>query len=116
MIILYTLFTPQSFIYLFSNLILGYTLFTMVFFIGEPTATPETPQLKAAFPFVVPIITVLLRLEYNIIEAAIYATVFAQFLTWLIEQTQFRYTKRRVWIARSIVLLLWIVLIIRTII
>ena len=115
MVILYTIFTPQSFINLFNNVILGYTLFTLVFFIGEPTATPETRQLKAVFPFLVAVITVLLRLEYDIIEAALYATVFAQFLTWLIEQTQFRYSQRRLWIARGIVVVLWIALIVVTI-
>ena len=110
-----TLFTDYAFLPLFAQLMLGYALLTLVFFIGEPTASPETPEMRIIFPFITVLLAVILRLQYDIIEAPLYAVVFAQFLTWGFEQIYHRTTKLRLRIAHSFIIVVWIIVLVNII-
>ncbi|MFW6319427.1 MAG: hypothetical protein ACOC1L_04510, partial [Bacillota bacterium] len=57
---------------------------------SEPTSTPETDEMMIIYPLIAVILTIWFRLQFDIIEAAIYALVFAQFITWVMEQFQTR--------------------------
>ena len=106
----YTLWT------LFNRLFMGYTLFIFVFFIGEPTASPELPETRAIFPFITAVSLVFLRLEFDLVFAPIYAVLIAQSSTWIIEQFYHQSTRFRLRFAQSMVVVSWIAILIYTLI
>ena len=103
-----TVFTDQTLWLLFTRLLLGYSVFALVFFVAEPTATPETPEMMAFYPFLAAMITAWLRLRFDLLEAALYALVFAQFATWVFEQFQQRTTRRRLRAVQIFIALTWV--------
>ncbi len=111
-VIVLTLLTDYTIWQLFTTLILGYTLFVLVFFIAEPTSTPETDEMMVVFPFISVLFTLWFRLQFDIIEAALYAVVFAQFFTWVSEQLLNRTSPTRVKIIYGLTGLAWIGIII----
>ncbi len=105
----FALLTSYTLWQLFTLLILGYTLFVLVFFIAEPTSTPETDEMMILFPFIAVLLTVWFRLQFGIIEAAVYAVIFAQFITWIIEQFLNRSTRLRHHLLYGLVGVSWVV-------
>ena len=110
-VIVITLLTDYTLWQLFTMLILGYTLFVLVFFIAEPTSTPETDEMMVVFPFISVLFTLWFRLQFDIIEAALYAVIFAQFFTWVSEQLLNRTSPKGVNIIYGLTAFSWIVLI-----
>jgi len=111
-VVAFALLTDYSWWGLFSRLLLGYTLFMLVFFVAEPTSTPETDEMMTLYPVVAVGFTVWLRLAFGMVEAAIYALVFAQFATWVIEQFLNRTSVERTRIIYGGTAFLWIVLVV----
>ena len=107
LVLVLAIFTDQTAWLLFTRLLLGYSVFALVFFVAEPTATPETPEMMALYPFLVAMLTAWLRLRFDLLEAALYALVFAQFVTWVFEQFQQRTTRRRVRAVQVFIVLVW---------
>ncbi len=89
-VIVFAIFTEYTLWNTFTYLMLGYTALMLVFFVSEPTSTPETDEMMIIYPLIAVILTIWFRLQFDIIEAAIYALVFAQFITWVMEQFQTR--------------------------
>ncbi len=110
-----TLFTDYTFWPLFTQLLLGYALLTLVFFIGEPTSSPETPEMRILFPFITVLLSVVLRLQYDIIEAPLYAILFAQLITWSLEQFYHCSTRFRMRLTHSFITIVWIIVLINII-
>ncbi|TVP95432.1 MAG: hypothetical protein EA374_03880 [Acholeplasmatales bacterium] len=110
LVLVLAVFTDQTLWLLFTRLLLGYSVFALVFFVAEPTATPETPEMMAFYPFLAAMLTAWLRLRFDLLEAALYALVFAQFVTWVFEQFQQRSTRRRVRGVQVLVGIIWIIL------
>lgn len=116
LVLVLTVFTDQTAWLLFTRLLLGYSVFALVFFVAEPTATPETPEMMAMYPFLAAMLTAWLRLRFDLLEAALYALIFAQFATWVFEQFQQRTTRRRVRMVQVFITLVWAILLINIII
>lgn len=89
-VIVFAIFREYTLWNTFTLLLLGYTALMLVFFVSEPTSTPETDEMMIIYPLIAVILTIWFRLQFDIIEAAIYALVFAQFISWVIEQFQTR--------------------------
>lgn len=116
LVLVLTVFTDQTAWLLFTRLLLGYSVFALVFFVAEPTATPETPEMMAMYPFLAAMLTAWLRLRFDLLEAALYALIFAQFATWVFEQFQQRTTRRRVRMVQVFITLVWAILLINIIV
>ncbi len=116
LVLVLTVFTDQTAWLLFTRLLLGYSVFALVFFVAEPTATPETPEMMAMYPFLAAMLTAWLRLRFDLLEAALYALIFAQFATWVFEQFQQRTTRRRVRMVQGFITLVWAILLINIIV
>ncbi len=111
-VIAFALFTDYSWWGLFTRLILGYTLFMLVFFVAEPTSTPETDEMMTLYPVLAVAFTVALRLAFGMVEAAIYALVLSQFFTWVIEQFLNRTSPERTRIIYGGTAFLWVALVV----
>ena len=86
-------------------------MFVLVFFIAEPTSTPETDEMMAIYPFLTALLTIWFRIQFGIIEAALYAVVFAQFFIWVFEQFQNRTYPNRVKTLYGLTGVIWVVII-----
>ncbi|MFU8786064.1 MAG: RnfABCDGE type electron transport complex subunit D [Candidatus Izemoplasmataceae bacterium] len=101
------LFSEASIWSLFTKLILGYSMFVLVYFVAEPTSTPETREMMWFYPFIAAMLTAWFRLNFDIVEAALYAIVFAQFLSWILEQLQQRTSRLRSKLMLTSIFILW---------
>ena len=94
-VVLFFGYYDLSFLQMFSKVFFGTTLIAIIFLVSEPQSTPETQELTLLYAFLAAVFTAWLRVAYQLIEASLYALVFVQFATWILEQFQHRSTPRR---------------------
>jgi Na+-translocating ferredoxin:NAD+ oxidoreductase RnfD subunit len=98
----------------FTKIILGYSAFMLVFFIAEPTSTPETKEMAWIYSMVAAVLTAWFRIQFDLVEAAIYAVIFAQLLTWILEQFQQRTNRTRSKLVLTSIIILWVIVLLLT--
>ena len=89
-------------------------MFMLVFFIAEPTSTPETKEMAWIYSMVAAVLTAWFRIQFDLVEAAIYAVLFAQLLTWILEQFQQRTNRTRSKLVFNSIIMLWIIVLLLT--
>lgn len=111
-VLYYGYFTDSSLWESFTKILLGYSVFMLVFFIAEPTATPETREVAWVYSFIAALLTAWFRIQFDLVEAAIYAVIFAQLFGWILEQFQQRSNPLRAKIVLFFIITIWLGLII----
>ncbi|MFP4286311.1 MAG: RnfABCDGE type electron transport complex subunit D [Candidatus Izemoplasmataceae bacterium] len=107
LVLYYGFFTEISLWESFTKILIGYSVFMLVFFIAEPTSTPETKEVAWIYSLLAAFLTAWFRIQFNLIEAAIYAVIFAQLTGFILEQFQQRTNPLRARLVFVSILLLW---------
>lgn len=105
------LFKDYTFSFLFTNLWLGPTAFSLVFLIPEYTTSPETKEGKMIYSFLVIGLFIVFRLTFKVVASILYALVLAQLIIWVVERFKVRTTpKRRTQVVYGTVII-WLIII-----